>query len=211
MIHNIISFEAGREGAGKTTQAKMLVDHMNKCGVRASYIKFPYGSFRDVLLSQDLTAKAQMLLYHADFAQCLEEKIIPLLDQGQWVVLDRYVDSSYVYQGLVRGLPLHEIVKVTDFAIGNYRPQKTILLDITKAESIRRLKERGETPRLAEKYGEDFADRVDRGYDYLAEQFKHRIIRVDGYQEPKEVLLEIVAALDSFLPGKLLNNYYYYN
>lgn len=191
--HKIISFESTREGAGKTTQAAEFTQWLRDIGKRAHLVKFPYGNFRRILLeNKDLDPKAQMLIYHADFAHTLETLIKPLLEQDYWIVLDRYIDSSYAYQAYGHQLPIGEVQRSLEFAIGNYIPRWTFLLDLPEHLSVERRIARGEEPRLAETYGNEFTNRVVVGYKTMAAMSPHRIWDIDASGSKQEVLDQII-------------------
>lgn len=193
MTHKIISFESTCEGAGKTTQALDLTVYLQSRGIDANYIKFPFGDFRKLLLKDtDLAPLAQMYIFHADFNHTLERKIKPILNRGGWVVLDRYIDSTYAYQGYGHNLGLSIVDKSLEVAVGNYLPCKTLLLDIPEDISIQRLIARGEQQRLAENYGLDFSRKVRAGFNDLSQIFSHRIVKIPSVLDKHLVLGQII-------------------
>ena len=197
--HKIISIESDSEGAGKTTQAHMLIDSLKSAGEKAHYVKFPRGQFRDLILTGQLKPRAHMLLQHAEFNQVLEEEIKPFLKEGYWIISDRYIDSSYAYQGFGSGLDISEINRSLDFAIGDYRPARTVLLTVDEHISHKRLVERGEDPRIAESYGNEFQRRVREGYKTLAKYFDHRYRVVDASGNVQEVHEQIKSVLKDII------------
>src|SRR5687767_1420456 len=127
----------GLDGAGKTTSAAGLASWLQSRGVTARLLREPGGvevSERIRALVTDpglaVTPRAEALLYAAARAQLVEELVSPLLAEGTWVVLDRFVDSSLAYQGGGRGLGVEAIRDVNRFATGGLEPDRTVLLRV---------------------------------------------------------------------------------
>lgn len=202
-MHKIISFESTCEGAGKTTQINILSRVLTSLQVPYEKFKFPDNKFRDLLLRGDIFgSKSHMLLQHAEFAQTLEHKIKPALEAGKWVILDRWIDSSYAYQGFGSGIDIGEINRSLEFAIGEYKPMITILLDIDPAEASNRVKQRRGTARVAEREGEEFSKRVREGFLSMADKFSHRIKLIDASGTEGDVFLRVKHELPLFDYGK---------
>ena len=135
-----IVFEGG-DGAGKTTQLELLASYISGLYGQENVIctREPGGTalgkqIRELLLHGDeVTTRAEALLYAADRAQHLSELVLPALAGGVHVVQDRYIDSSIAYQSAARGLDSRQIIDINKFASGGLRPDLTILLDIDPA------------------------------------------------------------------------------
>ena len=122
---------------------------------------------------------------------------MPLLDAGQWVLLDRFVDSSLAYQGAGRGLGVEAIRALNEFATGGLTPDRTLLLRIDPAVGRARIAGR-EADRL-EQAGEAFFAAVARAYDELAAAEPERIAVIEADRPPEQVLADALAALEPLL------------
>ena len=142
-------------------------------------------------------ARAEALLYAAARAQLVAEQLVPLLDSGQWVLLDRFVDSSLAYQGAGRGLGIEEIRTLNAFATGGLAPDRTLLLRIDPAVGRARIADR-EADRL-ELAGEPFFAEVARAYDALAAVEPERFAVIEADRPPEQVLADALAALEPLL------------
>ncbi|MDQ1701125.1 MAG: dTMP kinase, partial [Frankiaceae bacterium] len=135
-----------------------------------------------------IASRAETLLYVADRAQHVEERIRPALQDGMWVVTDRYVDSTIAYQGAGRGLPDQELRELCRIAIGGIRPDLTIVLDVDPEVGLSRA---GATPDRMESEPLDFHHRVRRAFtDMAARQPGHYLV-VDGSAAPAEVSRQV--------------------
>jgi dTMP kinase len=194
----------GIDGAGKSTLVAGLADALAARGQPVAVLREPGGvelseRIRDLVQGAggwDVSPRAEALLYAAARAQLVAERLEPLLARGEWVLLDRFVDSSLAYQGAGRGLGVEAIRELNEFATGGLRPDRTLLLRIDPEAGLARLRARGEAPdRLESEAGEFFAT-VARAYDELAEAEPDRIAVVDAAQPPAEVLAAALAALE---------------
>ena len=151
-VGRFLTFEGG-EGAGKSTQARLLADRLDKEGVSARITREPGGTpfaedLRRVLLSGgDRTPLAETLLFYAARADHLAQLIRPALGRGEWVICDRFSDSTHVYQGVAGTLDASVIEKLEDLVVGGNRPDMTIILDLDPnlglARAMRRRDELG--------------------------------------------------------------------
>jgi dTMP kinase len=199
----------GLDGAGKTTLAQALVGALRERGVDVRPLREPGGvaaaeRVRSLVKDPALRvgARAEALLYAAARAQLVEEALEPLLADGAWVLLDRFVDSSLAYQGVGRELGVDAVRAINDFATGGLTPDRTLLLSLDP--SVGRARARGrETPidRL-EAEPEDFFDRISAGYAELATAEPDRIRVIDAARDPDAVLAEALAALADLLPSQ---------
>jgi dTMP kinase len=130
----------GIDGAGKTTLADGLLGALRARGVAAQLLREPGGvpaaeAIRSLVKDPDLEigARAEALLYAAARAQLVQERLMPLLDGGALVLLDRFVDSSLVYQGAGRGLGVEAVAAVNRFATGGLSADRTLLLALVAA------------------------------------------------------------------------------
>jgi dTMP kinase len=197
----------GLDGAGKTTLAAGLVPALAARGVEAVLLREPGG----VALSERIRAlvkdpalrvggAAEALLYAAARAQLVEERVRPLLDEGRWVLLDRFVDSSLAYQGAARGLGVDRVRELNRFATGGLVPDRTLLLALDPAVGRARLAGRGEEPDRLEAEDAAFFARIAAAYAELAREEPERIRVIDAGGAEPEVLAAALAALEDLLP-----------
>ncbi|MEX1141131.1 MAG: dTMP kinase [Thermoleophilaceae bacterium] len=198
----------GLDGAGKTTLAAHLADALRARGVGVELLREPGGveaseRIRTLVKDPALTigARAEALLYAAARAQLVEEALAPLLDGGDWVLLDRFVDSSLAYQGGGRGLGVEVVAAINEFATGGLRPDRTLLLEVDPALGRARQGTRLEGFDRLEREEEAFFARIAAGYDELARREPERVRRVDASGAPEDVLAAALAELDDVLVG----------
>jgi dTMP kinase len=190
----------GLDGAGKTTLIAGLSKELEARGQPVLVLREPGGvevseRIRDLLKdpSLDIDPRAEALLYAAARAQLVAEELRPLLEAGDTVLLDRFVDSSLAYQGAGRGLGVEEIRALNEFGTGGLRPDRTLLLRIDPAAGLARISDRP-ADRLEQEDGAFFAA-VAEAYDALAAAEPDRIVVIDAGQPPDAVLAEALAAL----------------
>ena len=172
-----------------------LTEPSSSCANRVAS-PLPRG-FASVVKDPELTvgARAEALLYAAARAQLVQEALIPLLDRGVWVLLDRFVDSSLAYQGAGRELGIPAIREINQFATDGLTPDRTLLLAIDPALGHARAQHRGEPLDRLEREGQNFWARIQSAYDELAAADPARIRTVDATQDPAKVLADALAAV----------------
>ncbi|BAK83119.1 thymidylate kinase [Komagataeibacter medellinensis NBRC 3288] len=206
-----ITFEGG-EGAGKSTQARLLAEHLRACGHDVDLTREPGGTpgaeaLRDFLLfgGHDLCARAEVLTHFAARADHVERRILPALERGRIVVCDRFADSTEAYQGY--GLS-HGNAGLLDM-IGQLRalipasPDLTFMLQVPPDIAHARLQQRGST--RADRYeAEDaaFHARVAAGFEAIARRDGARCHRIDASGEAQGVQQAIRAVLAPRLAGQ---------
>jgi dTMP kinase len=189
----------GIEGSGKSTQLGLLE---RAWGPGLLLTQEPGGTpigseIRETLLRrrpERMAATAELLLYFADRAQHVEEKIRPALERGLTVVSDRYVDSTRAYQGYGRGLPLETIDTLWRIATGGLVPDLTLLLDVGVEQGLARVGKRGGEDRL-ESERREFHERVRAGYHALAAAEPRRWAVIDASGDALVIHGRIVAEL----------------
>jgi dTMP kinase len=199
-----ITFE-GIDGAGKTTQLKLLAARLREQGKSVLETAEPGGTsigmqIRRILLdtaNPELSSMAELLLLFAGRAQHVEETILPALDQGLIVLCDRFTDSTIAYQGAGRGLPLDTVLAINRIACGGLAPHLTLYLDIDVESALERARARNvEDPAAAtriENQTAEFHTRVRDAYLDLAATQTERIRLVDGLG-PREDVAERIWA-----------------
>lgn len=201
----LISFE-GSEGCGKSTQIRLLCARLERSGRKVALMREPGGTaigeaIRHLLQhapeGADMCAETELLLFAASRAQLVREKIQPLLASGTVVLLDRFLDSTTVYQGVARGLPRLSVDAINGFAVGGTRPDLTVLLDMEAAVAHERIARAGRDLDRIESQPLAFFDQVRQGYLELAAAEPDRIQVLDATAEPEVVherLWEILTA-----------------
>jgi dTMP kinase len=200
----------GVDGTGKTTLATALLEHLTRHGVDARLMREPGGvetseRIRELVKDPALTvgARAEALLYAAARAQLVEQALVPVLESGAWVLLDRFVDSSLAYQGVGRGLGVDAVRELNLFATGGLTPDRTLLLSLDPEIALARASERqnavGEAPDRLEREGQEFFARIREAYLSLAAAEPNRLRVLDASQAPSAVLDQALAALADFL------------
>jgi dTMP kinase len=196
----------GIDGAGKSTLAVALLESLHGLGVGVELLREPGGvqaaeRIRELVKDPKLVigARAEALLYAAARAQLVEEAVLPLLHQGTWVLLDRFVDSSLAYQGAGRELGIDPVRNVNQFATGGLTADRTLLLSLQPQLGRTRSLERGESLDRLELEHDDFHLRIAEAYERLAEHEPARIRRLDAAQPEAEVLQQALTALDDLL------------
>lgn len=190
----------GLDGSGKTTQARLLAQFLEEKGIRVRLTREPgegLPEVRDLLLKGEaLSPEAEYLLFSADRAEHVRKVILPALEEGFWVVSDRYLDSSLAYQGYGQGLPfpwLKEVAKETTLGL---KPRLTFLLDLPPEEALGRIS----APNRLERMGLPFFQRVRQGYLKLAEVEPERFRVLDATRPVEEVQAAIRRGLLPLLP-----------
>jgi dTMP kinase len=195
-----ITFE-GVDGSGKSTQARLLTEHLRAEGRDVVQTREPGGTalgeqIRGLILGGGNVAPwAEAALFTAARAQLVDEVIRPALAEGADVVCDRYIDSSLAYQGIARGLGVERVLEVNLAATGHLLPDRTFLIVVPLEQAAQR---RSAEPDRIESEGEEFVGFVDRAYRDLAGIFAQRIVTVDGTRPPAEVAEEIRGQLRDF-------------
>lgn len=200
----------GLDGAGKSTLAAGLIRELTAKGRRVELLREPGGvdiSERLRALVKDpslsISPRAEALLYAAARAQLVAEKVEPLLAEGTWVLLDRFVDSSLAYQGAGRALGVEEIRTINQFATGGLQPDRTLFLRISPATGRSRQRERADRPDRLEAENEEFFALIAAAYDELAHAEPERICVIDAAAPPQEVLREALAGVEGLMAERM--------
>lgn len=188
-----ISLE-GIEGAGKTTQAKLLGERLSKEGYDVVLTKEPGGTvigsrIREILLHTDHTEMsylAELLLYNADRAQHLNEKILPAVHDGKIVITDRFTDSTIAYQGYGRGIDIELMKSIDIIATGGMRPDMTVLFDLDVETGLMRNRGANKIDRL-ELEDVEFHKKVRKGYLKILETEPERVKIVDASMQMEQI------------------------
>ena len=188
-----VTFE-GLDGSGKSTQVELLRARLEADGREVVTAREPGGTqlgeqLRALVLHGDeMTQWAEALLYAAARAELVAEVVAPALARDADVILDRYLDSSVVYQGIGRGLGFDEVLELNLVAVGGVLPDRTFVLALDAATSGARV---GGRPDRIERAAESFHATVAAGYDRLAALHPERIVVLDGALPPKEIAEQV--------------------
>lgn len=200
-MKNFITLE-GSEGVGKSTQIRLLKEYCEKNNIPAVFTREPGGSkiaedIRKIILdtqNKEMSDVCEAFLYAAARIQHLQDIVAPALEQGKIVFCDRYIDSSYAYQGFGRELGYDFVKQLNSLAIGQYMPQYTIFLDLSPQEAFARKGGADKDDRL-EQQGNEFFDKVYNGYKHVAEQESERFITIRPLGSKFDTHCKIVDAL----------------
>ncbi len=200
-----ITFE-GCEGCGKTTQIGLLSERLQKASKEIFVTREPGGTtvgemVRHILIGNEVNKmcpETELLLFAASRAQLVREILIPELKRGKFILCDRFLDSTTVYQGVARQLAQGPVKAINDFAVGNLMPDLTIVLDIPAEESRLRVQRRvNSVPDRIEKESIDFYAAVREGYLYLAKELPERLVLIDGAKDVTTVSNAIWEAVEA--------------
>ncbi|HEX6421641.1 MAG TPA: dTMP kinase [Acidimicrobiales bacterium] len=194
-----IVFEGG-EASGKSTQSTRLARRLGAVHTREPGGTEIGAALRNLLLDARTTGlddRAEALLMAADRAQHVAEVIRPALAAGRHVVCDRYIGSTLAYQGHGRGLPVADLRRISAWAAGDLWPDLIILLAVPREVALGRAPT---APDRMEAAGDEFHDRVARGYRTLASADPARWVTIDGSAPAGDVEAEVWAAVASRLP-----------
>ena len=194
----------GCEGVGKSRQTEMLKEYLQKIGKDFYFTREPGGTaisekIRNIILDKnnsEMTDECEALLYASSRVQLIKEEILPRLQQGELVLCDRYIDSSFAYQGYARGLGLEFVEKLNDYAIKNCMPDITIFLDLPPMQAFKR-KGGIDTKDRLELSGMAFHEKVYDGYKKVAEKYSDRFMVIDASGEREQTHNKIIDALKS--------------
>ncbi|MEE8258050.1 MAG: dTMP kinase [Sphingomonadales bacterium] len=201
-----ITFEGG-EGAGKSTQARLLAGHLRSAGIKVLTTREPGGSpgaeaIRELLVTGDpdrWDAVSEALLNFAARRDHVETIIKPALEKGIWVISDRFADSTTVYQGIAGRAGKDAINHLYRITLGEFGPDVTLVLDIPSDVGLARSKARhsasGSTEDRYENMGKDFHETLRGGFQAVAEANPERCVMIDASGEVADIEAAIKAAV----------------
>lgn len=197
MTGKFISCE-GPDGAGKTTNVKILVGWLQDHGYKVTYTREPGGTevgekIRGILLGDPMQPLTELLMFAAQRAEHISAVIKPALERGEIVVCDRFADSTYAYQAAGRGW-VDQVLQMEEFVHCGFEPDYTLFFDVTLEESMRRLQERtGGVLDVFEQEKKEFRQRVYTGYQTRFTQKAYRMVKIDAMKNPEEVAAQVIA------------------
>ena len=201
MRGKFITFEGG-EGGGKSTQAARMAGYLRGKGLEVLETREPGGTpeseaLRDLLVQGDpdrWSALSELLLITAARVEHVNRLIEPALDEGKWVICDRFADSTLAYQGIAGELGLELVEQLQQLAVGATTPDVTFLLDVRAEAGLQRAEKRGGAARF-EKKGAAFHQTLRDGFLALANENPQRIVLIDGEDTFDNVWGQIEAEL----------------
>ena len=199
-----ITFE-GTEGCGKSTQINVLAARLQDQGQQVLQTREPGGTplgeaVRNLLQHNEagagMSPEAELLLFTASRAQLTRERILPAIAKGEIVLCDRFMDSTTVYQGVARQIDIQAVAAINRFAVGEARPDLTILIDLPPEVGMARVHARsdGQLDRI-EQEAIEFFQAVRAGYLKLAESEPERFLVLDGSASVEVLEQQIWAAV----------------
>lgn len=190
-----ITFEGG-EGTGKTTQINILKKYLEDQGLEVIITREPGGvtsaeNIRAVIFDNEIDPITETMLYAAARREHYIKKIKPALDAGKIVICDRFIDSSIVYQGIVRGVGVDLVENINKYAINNVEPDLTIFFDLDPETGLKRVSLRNEQMNRFDKESLDFHLKVRKGYNLLSKA-RNRFVLIDASKSIEDVTKQII-------------------
>jgi len=202
-----ISFEGG-EGAGKSTQARKLAERLEGQGISVTLTREPGGAtsaeaIRELLVHGDTgrwEPMSEALLHIAARVEHLAKTVRPALEAGRWIISDRYVDSTRIYQGIVQGVGIERIDELHALALDGVMPDRTLILDLPVEEGLARAAARvGEGEDRYERMGRPFHESLRAGYRQLARSEPERCRLIDASADTETVAERIWSEITPLL------------
>ncbi|HEY7980280.1 MAG TPA: dTMP kinase [Candidatus Eremiobacteraceae bacterium] len=192
-----VTFE-GVEGAGKSTQVRLLHEYLSGTTIPFIFTREPGGTplgekLRQLLIDPlgQMAPESEALILNASRAELVDKILERGLAEGRLIVCDRFWDATLAYQGFGRGLPIDTLLTITMFAARRLQPDLTFLLDVSPSVSRERLKSRTAIPDRMERESSAFHERVAEGYRRLAAAEPHRFVTIDGTGAEEEIAVEV--------------------
>ncbi|MEM7427413.1 MAG: dTMP kinase [Pseudomonadota bacterium] len=200
-----ITFEGG-EGAGKSTQVRLLAERLAACGIDPVLTREPGGApqaeiIRELLVTGEVdrwSAQAEALLNYAARDDHLRSVIRPALAAGKWVLCDRFSDSTRAYQGLTGGVGPAMIDAVHREVVGDTEPDLTLIMDLSPQTGLARAEARGDANRFENK-GLAFHRRLRKAFQEIADRYPQRCVLLDASSGIEEIADEIFKRVEARL------------
>lgn len=204
----------GVDGSGKGEQTRLLHRAINQAGKSCILTREPGGSpaaeqIRDLLVNgepEQWDSMTELLLMYAARRAHIRDTIQPALDQGAWVVSDRFADSSRAFQGIAGELGLPVVEEMHRISIGTFKPDLVFILDIDETVALARAEARGTGEDRFEKKGADYHKKVRSAFRSIAESDKQQYVLIDASGTIEQVSQLIFAQVESRLGLQLKHN-----
>ena len=201
-----ITIEGG-EGAGKSTQARRLAAALGQRGLDVVLTREPGGApgaerVRELLLGEhgdDWHPLTEALLHFAARREHLSKTIMPALERGDWVVSDRFADSTTAYQGYGLGLGRDVIEGLSALSIGTFSPDRTVILDLSAEDGMARARARGDQLDRYENMDLEFHRRLRKGFLEIADRDPGRCLVIDAGASIEDIASQILIAVETRL------------
>jgi dTMP kinase len=202
-----ITFEGG-EGSGKSTQIRYLFEAIKKAGQFVITTREPGGApsaeqIRTLLVTGDIDRWQPMteaLLNYAARVEHVAQTVEPALNAGTWVLSDRFADSTIAYQGYGHGINLQKLADLHQIVLGDFKPDLTIILDLSVKDGLRRAIIRGDSEDRYERMGSDFHNRLRDGFLEIANAETDRCVIIDATKSINVVRQSVLFAMYSKFP-----------
>ena len=193
----------GVEGAGKSTQIELICSYLHRKGIEVVRTREPGGTdigekIRSVLLdveNKEMHSDTELLLMFSSRNELIQNKIIPALNDGKWVVSDRFTDASFAYQGGGRMLSLDRIAKLENWVLGSFKPDLTFLLDISVEIGMTRVEARNAKDRI-EQEERAFFERVRSVFIERSKIYPDRIKLINAERSVDEIQTQIQSIIE---------------
>jgi dTMP kinase len=201
-----ITLEGG-EGAGKSTQARLLAAWLEEKGISVALTREPGGTpsaeeIRNLLVTGEVgrwDPLTETLLHYAARREHMARLILPALEAGQWIICDRFIDSTTAYQGYGQGIDLGTIAKLRETVLGGFTPDLTLILDVSPETRRARTAARPGNEDRYERMNEAFHDRVRAGFHAIANAEPGRCAVIGADRGIDEVFSAIKGAVSVLL------------
>lgn len=206
MNGKFISIE-GIEGAGKSTQLTFIADYLRDNGIDVLVTREPGGTelgeqIRDLLLTprdEKMVDDAELLLMFAARVQHIQQKVLPALKNGQWVISDRFIDATFAYQGGGRGIAFDRIEALANWSLQGVSTNLTFLFDLPVAVGQQRVSTRGNAKDRIEMEKHSFFDKVRQCYLQVAQDEPQRVKIIDAAESVDNIQQQLTAHLNQLL------------
>lgn len=202
-----ITFEGG-EGSGKTTAIQSVKEHLEQHGHEVVVTREPGGvalaeEIRNMILFQEMDAMTEVLLFASARVEHLKEVVIPALHEGKVVLCDRFVHSSYVYQGLVKGVGLDKVKQINELIIGDYYPDATVYLDVDAKMGLFRIQANNRETNKMDEYDLSFHESIREGYQAVfKDETKSEVFWIDASKHIEDVGINTSLQVLSFVESR---------
>jgi dTMP kinase len=194
----------GSNGAGKSTILEHIKEHLKNKNIEFISTREPGGTevgekIREILLDKsysNMCSTTELMLFAAARAQHIHEKILPALEKGIHVISDRFESATVSFQQYGRGLPSQIVDQLNDLALGDFRPDMTIVLDLDPVIGLERVRSRGEGLDRMEEVDIEFLERARQGYLEQSKDYPERFTVIDASQSLENVVEAALMTID---------------